>query len=64
MRFVLGVGILAIVQGCASQSVSIRSLPPEHPAAENAAAVESAANALRASCGREPVARIVSASSA
>jgi phospholipid-binding lipoprotein MlaA len=43
MRFVLGLGILAIVQGCASQSVSIRSLPPEHPAAENAAAVESAA---------------------
>jgi len=43
MRFALGVGILAIVQGCASQSVSIRSLPPEDPAAENAAAVESAA---------------------
>jgi phospholipid-binding lipoprotein MlaA len=43
MRFFLGLGILAIVQGCASQSVSIRSLPPEHPAAENAAAVESAA---------------------
>jgi phospholipid-binding lipoprotein MlaA len=36
-------GILAILQGCASQSVSIRSLPPEHPAAENAAAAESAA---------------------
>ena len=29
--------------GCASQSVSIRSLPPEDPAAETAAAVESAA---------------------
>src|SRR5260221_14526873 len=43
MRFALGFGILVIVQGCASQSVSIRSLPPEHPAAENAAAVESAA---------------------
>jgi phospholipid-binding lipoprotein MlaA len=43
MRFVLGLGIFAIVQGCASQSVSIRSLPPEHPAAENAAAVENAA---------------------
>jgi phospholipid-binding lipoprotein MlaA len=42
MRFVLGLGILAIA-GCASQSVSIRSLPAEHPAAENAAAVESAA---------------------
>jgi phospholipid-binding lipoprotein MlaA len=42
MRFVLGLGILAIA-GCASQSVSIRTVPPEHPAAENAAAVESAA---------------------
>src|SRR5580658_5987712 len=29
--------------GCASQSVSIRSVPPENPAAENAAAAESAA---------------------
>src|ERR1700693_255362 len=43
MRFALVLGILAIGQGCSSQSVSIRSLPPEHPAAENAAAVESAA---------------------
>ena len=43
MRFVIGLGILIIVQGCASQNVSIRSLPPENPAAENAAAVESAA---------------------
>jgi phospholipid-binding lipoprotein MlaA len=42
MRFVLGLGIFAIA-GCASESVSIRTLPPEHPAAENAAAVESAA---------------------
>jgi phospholipid-binding lipoprotein MlaA len=29
--------------GCASESVSIRSVPPEHPAAENAAAADSAA---------------------
>ncbi|HKT74026.1 MAG TPA: VacJ family lipoprotein [Steroidobacteraceae bacterium] len=29
-----------IVSGCASQSVTIRSLPPERPAAENAAAIE------------------------
>lgn len=43
MRSALGLGILLIVQGCASQSVSIRSLPPEDPAAGNAAAVESAA---------------------
>jgi phospholipid-binding lipoprotein MlaA len=40
----LGLGILVIAQaGCASQSLSIRSLPPEDPAAENAAAAESAA---------------------
>jgi phospholipid-binding lipoprotein MlaA len=37
-------GLLAIaLGGCASQSVSIRSLPPEDPAAEKAAAAESAA---------------------
>src|SRR5450631_4554641 len=29
--------------GCASQGVSIRSLPSQHPAADNAAAVERAA---------------------
>ena len=34
--------LAAALGGCASQSVSIRSVPPEHPAAENAAAVESA----------------------
>jgi phospholipid-binding lipoprotein MlaA len=44
MRSAVVVGLLAIaLGGCASQSVSIRSLPPEDPAAENAAAVESAA---------------------
>src|SRR5258708_30508503 len=44
MRSALAVGLLAIaLGGCASQSVSIRSLPPEDPAAENAAAAESAA---------------------
>jgi len=35
--------LAAALGGCASQSISIRSLPPENPAAENAAAVESAA---------------------
>jgi phospholipid-binding lipoprotein MlaA len=44
MRSALGLGILVItLAGCASQSISIRSLPPEDPAAENAAAEESAA---------------------
>jgi phospholipid-binding lipoprotein MlaA len=43
MRTALGLGILLMVEGCASQGVSIRSLPPEDPAAVNAAAVESAA---------------------
>jgi len=43
MRSALVLGMLLIVQGCASQGVSIRSLPPEDPAAVNAAAVESAA---------------------
>ena len=38
------VGLLAAaLGGCASQSISIRSLPPENPAADNAAAAESAA---------------------
>jgi phospholipid-binding lipoprotein MlaA len=35
--------LLSTLGGCASQSISIRSVPPEDPAAENAAAVESAA---------------------
>jgi phospholipid-binding lipoprotein MlaA len=44
MRSAVASGLLAIaLGGCASQSVSIRSLPPEDPAAENAAAAESAA---------------------
>jgi phospholipid-binding lipoprotein MlaA len=44
MRRALALGLLAIaLGGCAAQSLSIRSLPPEDPAAENAAAVESAA---------------------
>ena len=36
--------ILSTLGGCASQSISIRSVPSEDPAAENAAAVESAAD--------------------
>ncbi len=35
--------LAAVLGGCASQSISIRSLPPENPAADNAAAAESAA---------------------
>jgi phospholipid-binding lipoprotein MlaA len=35
--------IAVALGGCASQSVSIRSVPPENPAAEHAAAAESAA---------------------
>jgi phospholipid-binding lipoprotein MlaA len=49
---VLFTGLLAVVLcGCASQSVSIRALPPEHPAAENAAAAESAAAFAAAATG-------------
>jgi phospholipid-binding lipoprotein MlaA len=44
LRSAVAAGLLAVaLGGCASQSVSIRSLPPEDPAAENAAAAESAA---------------------
>jgi phospholipid-binding lipoprotein MlaA len=44
MRSVAVIGILVIAQaGCASQSTSIRSLPPENPAAEKEADVQSAA---------------------
>jgi phospholipid-binding lipoprotein MlaA len=44
MRRVLWSAVLAAsLGGCASQSISIRSLPPEDPAAQTAAAVESAA---------------------
>jgi phospholipid-binding lipoprotein MlaA len=53
MRLALGLGILLIAQaGCASQSISIRSLPPENPAAENAAAVERAAALAAAAAAR------------
>ena len=43
MRLVVHALILSALGGCASQSISIRSVPPQDPAAENAAAVESAA---------------------
>jgi phospholipid-binding lipoprotein MlaA len=44
MKFAVLAGLLAIsLGGCASQSISIRSVPPEDPAAVNAAAAESAA---------------------
>ena len=43
MRLVVPALLLSVLGGCASQSISIRSVPPEDPAAENAAAVESAA---------------------
>ena len=42
---------LALLAGCASQSVSIRNVPAEHPAAENAAAAESAAAFAAAAMG-------------
>jgi phospholipid-binding lipoprotein MlaA len=43
--------LAAALGGCASQSVSIRSLPPENPAAENAAAADSAAAFAAATAG-------------
>jgi phospholipid-binding lipoprotein MlaA len=44
MRPATGVVLLAAaLGGCVSQSISFRSLPPEDPAAQNAAAAESAA---------------------
>jgi phospholipid-binding lipoprotein MlaA len=44
MRVTVLVALLAAsLGGCASQSISIRSVPPEDPAAANAAAAESAA---------------------
>jgi hypothetical protein len=43
--------LAAALGGCASQSISIRSLPPENPAAENAAAAESAAAFAAAAAG-------------
>jgi phospholipid-binding lipoprotein MlaA len=44
MRGVIFLGLaLAALAGCASSNLSIRSLPPETPAADNAAAVKNAA---------------------
>jgi phospholipid-binding lipoprotein MlaA len=44
MRFAVAAAMLAaVLGGCASQNVSIRSLPPETPAEDNASAAESAA---------------------
>ncbi len=43
MKITMSMVVLAALAGCASQSVSMRTLPEEHPAAENAAAAESAA---------------------
>ncbi len=52
MRSVIVIGLLAaVLGGCASESVSIRSLPPENPAAENAAAAESEAAFAAAAAG-------------
>jgi phospholipid-binding lipoprotein MlaA len=44
MKFAVLLSLLAVsLAGCVSQSISIRSVPPEDPAAANAAAAESAA---------------------
>jgi phospholipid-binding lipoprotein MlaA len=43
--------LLAALAGCASQTVSMRSVPAEHPAAENAAAADSAAAFTAAAMG-------------
>ncbi len=44
MRIAILVALLAVpLAGCVSQGISIRSVPPEDPAAANAAAAESAA---------------------
>src|SRR5580692_8539997 len=44
MKFAVLLSLLAVsLGGCVSQSISIRSVPPEDPAAANAAAAESAA---------------------
>jgi phospholipid-binding lipoprotein MlaA len=52
MRAVFLVGLLALsLAGCASQNLSIRSLPPETPAADNAAAIKRAAAAAPAAAG-------------
>jgi phospholipid-binding lipoprotein MlaA len=47
--------LLTMLAGCASQSVSMRSVPTEHPAAENAAAAESAAAFAAAAMGSETI---------
>jgi phospholipid-binding lipoprotein MlaA len=54
VRLAVIIGLLAAaLGGCASQSVSIRSLPPEDPLAANAAAAESAAAFAAAVAGTE-----------
>ncbi len=50
MRFA-ALTLLAMLGGCASESLSIRSVPTEHPAAENAAAADSAAAFTAAAMG-------------
>jgi phospholipid-binding lipoprotein MlaA len=53
MRSVLIAGVAALaLGGCASQSLTIRSLPPETPAADNAADVEKFAAAAAAELSR------------
>lgn len=62
MRFVGLAALLAVsLGGCASQSISMRSLPAEEPAAENAAAVESAAAFAAASAVNAPAGDAVQA---
>jgi phospholipid-binding lipoprotein MlaA len=54
MRTGLWIGLVAmLLAGCASRNVTIRSLPPETPAADNAAAIEYAAT-LAAAFASEP----------
>ena len=54
MRAAVILGLLAAALcGCASQSISIRSLPPEDPAAANAAAADSAAAFAAAVAGAD-----------
>ena len=52
---VITVLLAAALGGCVSQSMSIRSLPAQDPAAENAAAAESAADGLRVASPRSHV---------
>lgn len=55
MRFAALAALLAVtLGGCASQSISMRNLPAEDPAAENAAAVESAAAFAAAATANAP----------